>query len=101
MEWVWILLVPLAGLMGVSVGLYAGTSLLRRSVRELQYGLADLEDRLVREVKKRAAAARWEAEGDDTDKLKAELETHAKTGAFLSPADFVKKKWGGRHGTQP
>lgn len=66
-----------------------GTALLRRTVRELQYGLADLEDRLVREVKKRAAMARWEAGEEPTDPvaLKEELRT-----GFLSPAEFARRK---------
>ena len=82
------------------VGLYLGSWYLRREVRELQYGLADLEDRLLREVKRRAATMRWDAEGEPA-KLKDELESHLKGTGFLTPGEFVRKKWGGRHGSQP
>jgi len=85
----WILLVLGAACLGAAAGLYAGATLLRRTVRELQYGLADLEDRLVREVKKRAAAARWEAGDEPVDP--AALKDELKTG-FLSPADFARRK---------
>jgi len=86
MEWFWILLAPAAGLAGAAVGLYASTGLLRRAVRELQYGLADLEDRLTREVKKRAAAARWEADVEP-ETAKDELRS-----GFLHPGDFARQK---------
>lgn len=89
MDVIWILLAGAAGLMGAAAGLYAGSWFLRRTVRELQYGLADLEDRLVREVKKRAAAARWEGEPDPAE-LKEELKAAA--GGFLSPAEFARRK---------
>ncbi len=96
MEWWWILLAPAAGLAGAAVGLYASTGLLRRAVRELQYSLADLEDRLTREVKKRAAAARWE-EPPDQEIVREELRT-----GFLHPAEFARRKSARRmsHGTQ-
>lgn len=89
MEVIWILLAAGAGLAAGCTGLYVGTTLLRRTVRELQYGLADLEDRLVREVKKRAALARWDAGDapDDPETLKDELKT-----GFLSPAEFARRK---------
>jgi len=85
----WILLVLGAACLGAAAGLYAGATLLRRAVRELQYGLADLEDRLVREVKKRAAMARWEAGDEPADPaaLKDELK-----GGFLDPAEFARRK---------
>lgn len=89
MEVGWILLVLGAASVGAAAGLYAGASLLRRAVRELQYGLADLEDRLVREVKKRAALARWDAgeEPAQPSALKEELKT-----GFLSPGEFARRK---------
>lgn len=89
MDLVWILLAAAGGLAAGCAGLYVGTTLLRRTVRELQYGLADLEDRLVREVKKRAAAARWEQgeEPADPEALKQELRT-----GFLSPVEFARRK---------
>jgi len=88
-EWWWILLGPVAALLGAAVGLWASTGLLRRGLREVQYGLADLEDRLTREVKKRAALARWDA-GEapaDPETLKDELKT-----GFLSPTEFARRK---------
>ncbi len=89
MELIWILLAASAGLAAGCAGLYVGSTLLRRTIRELQYGLADLEDRLVREVKKRAAAARWEQgeEPADLEAAKKELKT-----GFLSPAEFARRK---------
>lgn len=89
MDVIWILLAAGVGLLAGTAGLYVGTALLRRSVRELQYGLADLEDRLVREVKKRAAAARWEAGEEPADP--AALKEEVRTG-FLSPAEFARRK---------
>ena len=76
----------IVGLLVGAAALYLGTSLLRREVRELQYGLADLEDRLVREVKKRAAAARWE-EPPGPETVKEELQR-----GFLHPAEFARRK---------
>lgn len=89
MDVIWILLALVASLLSGGAGIYGASWLLRRQVRELQYGLADLEDRLVREVKKRAAAARWEA-GDEPPDLEA-AKTELKTG-FLSPAEFARRK---------
>lgn len=95
----------LVGLSGASflIGLYLGSWYLRRAVRELQYGLAALEDRLVREVKRRAVRDRWDREGDQDLEPAAAVEEMKRTlpPGFLSPVDFVKKKWGGRHGSQP
>ncbi len=89
MEIGWILIVLGAAMVGAGAGVYATTTLQRRAVRELQYGLADLEDRLVREVKKRAAAARWEQgeEPADLEAAKQELKT-----GFLSPVEFARRK---------
>lgn len=89
MDVIWILLALLACMLSGGAGIYGSSWLLRRQVRELQYGLADLEDRLVREVKKRAAAARWE-QGEEPigpDALKEELK-----GGLLSPAEFARRK---------
>lgn len=86
MHYVWMIVALFAGLLGAAGGVYLSTFVLRRAVREVQYGLADLEDRLVREVKKRAAAARWEeppAEETITEGVKA---------GFLSPAAFARRK---------
>lgn len=86
MYWVWILLVPAAALLGVSVGLYAGTALLRRTVRELTYALAELEDRFIRHVKRGAALERWDA-GPDQETAKEEVKA-----GFLHPAEFARRK---------
>lgn len=97
------LLVGLSGL-GFLIGLYLGSWYLRRAVRELQYGLAALEDRLIREVKRRAVRDRWDREEnqDVMDPAAAVAEMKARLGpGFLSPVEFVKKKWGGRHGSEP
>ncbi len=83
------------------LGLYLGSWYLRRAVRELQYGLADLEDRLIREVKRRAVATRWEVEAADKEKLSEELKAEVGK-SFLKPAEFIARKWGGRtRGAQP
>jgi len=91
--WLWTLLAVFCSLATISLGLYTGTALLRRRLREVEYGLADLEDRLIREVKKRAALARWETEPEPAA-LKEELK--ANVASLLSPAEFVRRKWQGR-----
>lgn len=72
-------------------GLYLGTRHLRRELSELRYAVADLESRLITEVKRRAAAARWEAEPSAVE-LTQELEGSIKGRGFLSPTEFLARK---------
>jgi len=51
---------PVAAALGT---LYLGSAYVRRELGQLRYDLAIVEDRLLREVKRRAAEARWNEEG--------------------------------------
>lgn len=88
------LLVLLALCAGVG-GLYIGTRHLRRELSELRYAVADLEGRLLTEVKRRAAAARWDVE-PSTGELKDELESKVK--GFMTPLQFAARKRARRAG---
>lgn len=77
------------------LGLYLGSWYLRRNVRELTYAVADLEDRLIREVKKRAASSRWEGEADLTKELTNSYQAQAPD-PKLDRQEFIRRKWGGR-----
>jgi len=85
-EIVWILVGAAVSFLVGFAGSYVQALLLRRDVRELQYGLADLEDRLIREVKKRASAVRWDAP-PEPEGVKEELRS-----GFLHPAEFARRK---------
>lgn len=75
---------------GAILGLALGRWLYLRALRELQYGLADLEDRLIREVKKRAAQDRWDKTGPDPAEVRA-LEGELAKG-LLPPDEFIRRK---------
>ena len=82
-----LLFVPAAGAIG---GVALGWWFYRSAVRELQYGLAVAEDRLLREVKRRVAQDRWDKGQPEPAELRA-LEGELTKG-LLPPDEFIRRK---------
>lgn len=59
MDIAYFLLLALAPLVGAALGVVLGRLAVLREIRDLQYGLAQCEARLISEVKRRAADTRW------------------------------------------
>lgn len=91
-----LLVVAVAGASGVG-----GASLwywgVRRALRHLEHEVADLDGRLIREVKRRAAEARWSADDELAGKLDQLRTAYAGQGSTPAPAS---QPWWRKHGVQ-
>ena len=70
-----------------------------RRIRRCELAIADIEERQIKEAKRRAAAKRWEAEElVPVDPIPVDQAIPKASGSFLAPAEFAARKWKERFG---
>lgn len=93
MDWLSIGLLFVVSCAAGGIGSLLGRFQLWRAVRQVRLGLADMEDRLISETRRRAARTRWDGEKDTMDELRQLYEQ----GPARAPAP---EPWWRRHGIQ-